>query len=217
MLTTQDIYNLYENLSLKNNISQYNLIRLFRHVILVRNISEKIVDNINKNTSLSKFKLNKHLVLNGALLHDIGRFYCQPIVSNGYPILFHGLIGGYFLKLLGEYKSEDMTHYAKICERHMGAGVEKKEFFDYLKSKENNLKIEVIKFLKEQIDSIDFFKPQSIEEIIVCFSDKLVSKNKIISINDAYFEIENRFGKENANKFKTLFLILKNRGAFVNL
>ncbi|MCF7861243.1 HDIG domain-containing protein [Candidatus Woesearchaeota archaeon] len=92
-------------------------------------------------------KCDRLLVATGAILHDIGRFTCPP---NTKKVILHGLRGAKILRGLG-YKK-----HARIAERHIGVGITKQDIID----QKLNLPLRN-------------FTPQTIEEKIVCYADKL--------------------------------------------
>ncbi len=94
--------------------------------------------------------IDLELVRLGGLLHDVGRSITSDIK--------HGVEGARLLREAGF-----LENLAKIAERHVGAGIPKKE----------------AKILG--LPAKDFL-PQTIEEKIVCYADKLVSGKKVADI-----------------------------------
>lgn len=117
------------------------------------------------NKCLSLARLHPELQLNlmfleeAAMLHDIGIFltnapgiYC----FGSKPYLCHGVLGADLLR------KEGFPLHARVCERHTGAGLSLKD-------------------IKEQqlpIPSVDLL-PESLEEQLICFSDKFFSKTNL--------------------------------------
>ena len=112
----------------------------------------------------SNIYVNRNLVLIGAFLHDIGRTKTQGIK--------HGITGSKII--LSEFRQTQFTSIiAKIAARHIGGGIPKEE------TKDLDLPYE------------DYL-PISLEEKIVCYSDKL-----------ADYEFENRNGNYIIKKWFT--------------
>jgi len=92
-----------------------------------------------------------------SLLHDIGVFktYAPSILCQGtYPYLCHGILGRELLE------AEGYPKHALVCERHVGTG----------------LTVEEIVSHQLPLPHRDM-QPQSIEEVLVCFSDLFFSKS----------------------------------------
>ena len=105
-----------------------------------------------------EMNIDKKFVYEAALLHDIGisqtkapKIYC----FGEHPYICHGYLGAEIMR------KEGFEKHALVCERHMGAGLAK----EYIISK--NLPI-------PQKDML----PVTIEEKLICFSDKFYSKSK---------------------------------------
>jgi len=142
---------------------------VLRHSTVVKQVAEGILKDISgfstKNGELSlrkdKKEVNKidmDLVLAGAMLHDIGRFKCPP---NSKDSIRHG-IEGYNI-LMGE----GLSDLAQIAKNHIGFGIKKSDII----------------MLGLNLPKQDFI-PTTIEEKIVCFADKLVNYDSIISFDD---------------------------------
>lgn len=131
-----------------NNCSE----KLVRHCINVSNYAI----TIGKKAS-NDFKIDIKLIEIGGLLHDIGRSRTNNID--------HGILGA---KTIRDLELDEKL--ALICERHIGAGIEKKEA-DRLGLPSRN------------------YLPETIEEKIICHAD-----NFFINSNKATFEsVLNRF------------------------
>ena len=91
-----------------------------------------------------------------AMLHDIGIFLTRaPHLGcfGEYPYVCHGYLGRELLE------NQDLPKHALVCERHVGIGITTEEI------RRRNLPL-------PQRDMI----PVSIEEQIICYSDKFFSK-----------------------------------------
>jgi uncharacterized protein len=105
-----------------------------------------------------ELNIDKDFVYESALLHDIGIFLTNaPKIQcfGDYPYICHGYLGAELLR------KEGLEKQAFVCERHTGAGITKEEI------KQNNLPIPYRDML-----------PVTMEEKLVCFSDKFFSKSK---------------------------------------
>ncbi len=103
--------------------------------------------------------LNRALVLNGAMLHDIGigRCHAPSILCNGdADYICHGIIGAAMLR---EFAPE-LEAYARICERHTGAGITAEEIAA------EHLPLPLRDYL-----------PETPEEKLICLADKFFSKS----------------------------------------
>ncbi len=94
-------------------------------------------------------RFNRNLVLAGALLHDIGRSKTQGIG--------HAVAGAEIIRALNTGNDPDMEKLALICERHIGAGIPRKDA------------------VKLGLPDKDFI-PRSIEEMIVAYCDNMVDE-----------------------------------------
>lgn len=129
---------------------------LLKHSEQVRN---KALD-ILKNSSLS---LDPELVSAGALLHDVGILRCHApsiFCTGTEPYIAHGTIGGTMLRTYGKEHDLDLEVFARICERHTGAGLTAEEI------REQGLPLPAKDFL-----------PETLEEKLICFADKFYSKS----------------------------------------
>ncbi|MBQ0056841.1 MAG: HD domain-containing protein [Bacteroidales bacterium] len=119
--------------------------------------------SILANPALSDLDIDMQLVVNGALLHDIGIGRCDApsicCVGNE-PYLLHGTIGASMLRQYGQDNGIDMEPYARICERHTGAG----------------LTVEDIRRQQLPMEIKDYL-PETLEEKLVCLADKFYSKS----------------------------------------
>ena len=148
-----------------------------------KEVAKKAIDIVNK----KKLKLDKKDVYCAAMLHDIGVVKCdaKDIYAHGsLPYLRHGLEGKKILE------NHHLHTYAKVCERHTGAGLTKKEII------ENNLPLPPIDML-----------PISLLEKLICYSDKFFSKSKDLHREkpiDEVMEQMKRYGEEPYLRFLAL-------------
>jgi len=107
--------------------------------------------------------VDMQLVVDGAMLHDIGivRCHAPSIHCEGEAdYLLHGTLGAEMLRQYGNEKGIDMEPYARICERHTGAG----------------LTIDDIRRQQLPLPLQDYL-PETLEEQLVCLADKFFSKS----------------------------------------
>ena len=146
----------------------YNILRYFypddtslRRVLFKH--SEQVCGKaleILKNSSLS---LDPELVSTGSLLHDVGILRCHApsiFCTGSEPYIAHGMIGGSMLRAYGKEHDLDLEVFARICERHTGAG----------------LSAEDIRAQGLPLPEKDFL-PETPEEKLICFADKFYSKS----------------------------------------
>jgi uncharacterized protein len=113
--------------------------------------------------SCPPLELDLRLVSAGAMLHDIGILQCHAptiLCEGSRPYIAHGVIGAEMLRAYGQANGLDMTPFARICERHTGAGITAQEVRD------QHLPIPERDYL-----------PETPEEKIVCLADKFFSKS----------------------------------------
>jgi uncharacterized protein len=132
-------------------------------------------------------KPDRNFIREAALLHDIGIFLTDTpeLGCRGrYPYICHGYLGRELLE-----KKRLMKH-ALVSERHVGIGLSIKDIRQQrLPLPERNM------------------CPVSIEEQIICYSDKFFSKNDLMSTRERSLEeiVENieKYGLENVKQFKS--------------
>lgn len=127
---------------------------VWTHSNIVLEISNRIVQNLKKKNIF----VNEDLLKDGVLVHDIGVYSCfdedlNPS-SEASPYIEHGICGYNLLRKEGV--SESIARFA-IC--HTGVGLMPENF--------KNSKLE--------LSNIDMF-PISLEEEILCYSDKFHTK-----------------------------------------
>lgn len=128
-----------------------------RKVLLKHSIQVK--DKALQIASESSMELDLEVVINGALLHDIGiiRCFAPDIFCPGkLPYIAHGCAGSAMLRELGK----EFEPYARICERHTGSGLTAGEIIA------GNLPLPHIDLL-----------PETPEEKLICLADKFFSKS----------------------------------------
>lgn len=132
---------------------------LILHSLQVRDKAMQIL-SIPSNSSLD---IDRRLVCDGAMLHDIGIGRCNApgICCKGTePYLLHGTIGAAMLREYGASNGLDMEPYARICERHTGAGLTADDII------RQGLPLPPQDLV-----------PVSLEEQLVCLADKFFSKS----------------------------------------
>ncbi len=147
--------------------------------------SEAVADRavqIAKNLKLKKKRIR--FIYEAAMLHDIGIFMTQaPEIkcTGSYPYICHGYLGHDILVREGYPK------HARICERHTGTGIAKKEIV------RRDLPIPNRSML-----------PKTLEEKIITYADKFYSKDpdKIGSIKTVE-KIRQKLSKHGDQKVKT--------------
>lgn len=155
---------------------------LVLHSQKVRDKALSILD-MPHNKSLD---IDKQLVIDGAMLHDIGIVACDApgIGCHGdAPYIEHGKIGAKMMRSLGlevlsasGIEAEYLEKIARICERHTGAG-------------------------------LPGYEPESIEEKLVCLADKFYSKSGNPAQEKPMERVKRsmaKFGDENVRKFEDL-------------
>lgn len=112
------------------------------------------------NLSSSFDSIDRQLVIDGAMLHDIGIVCTNApgILCEGQePYICHGTIGAEMLRRL----DPQLEAIARICERHTGAGLTVRDIVD------QQLPIVPVRDLL----------PETPEERLVCLADKFFSKS----------------------------------------
>lgn len=150
------------------------------------------------NSELHDMNIDIQLVNEGALLHDIGIMMCNApgILCEGKePYLLHGTIGARMLREYGEEQGLDMEPYARICERHTGAGLSRDDI------RRQNLP------LPQDQD----YLPETFEEQLVCLADKFYSKSTPDKEKamDRVRATMHKFGPETEERFEAMCKIFK--------
>ena len=129
----------------------------FKKLLLLH--SNQVREKALEILSVCNVQLDRTIVENGALLHDIGigRCHAPSILCEGTePYLAHGIIGAAMLREL----DSTLEPYARICERHTGPGITAAEI------KAQSLPIPLRDYL-----------PETPEEKLICLADKYFSKS----------------------------------------
>lgn len=143
--------------------------KVLSHSKTVRKLASRIAKDI-PNVDLKFIKI-------ASLLHDIGRFKCPP----GKNSIQHGIVGAEILK------KEGLAKYAKVAERHIGAGITKQD----IKKQKLNLP------LRDYV-------PKTKEEKIIAHADKLAFGDKIGTLSMAVERFRKELGEEYAERVKRL-------------
>ena len=163
-------------------IDKYCREEKLKYILLThsRSVADKALDIVRRHPEL---EVDAQFIEEAALLHDIG------IVSVNAPriecygteaYIRHGVLGAEMLR------AEGLELHARVCERHTGTG----------------LTMEQIVQQELPLPHQDL-QPQSIEEQIICFADKFVSKTRLDeekSVEQARRSLE-KFGEEGLAKF----------------
>lgn len=107
-----------------------------------------------------ELKMDLRFVEEAAMLHDLGIFLTDAprIFCYGTePYLCHGYLGAELLR------SRGYERHARVCERHTGTGLTKETIAD------NGWNLPVKDFV-----------PETLEEQLICFTDKFYSKTKYL-------------------------------------
>ncbi len=153
-----------------------------KRILLVhsRSVADKALAMARNHPELD---LDIRFVEEAAMLHDIGIFMtdAEGIHCSGtYPYICHGYLGSELMC------KEGYLRHALVCERHTGAGITLQNI------KEQHLPIPH----REMV-------PVSLEEQLICFSDKFFSKTKLDkekSVEKARQSVA-RFGEDGGVRF----------------
>ncbi len=143
-------------------------------------VANKAVELARKHPELN---LDIPFLNEAGLLHDIGIFMTNAPEIECYgdkPYICHGYLGSELLQ------KEGFPRHALVCERHTGTGL----------SLENIIK------QKLPIPHRDM-RPKTLEEQLICFSDKFYSKTKIGKEKtvDRIREKMKKYGKQSVKQF----------------
>ncbi len=125
-------------------------------IVHSRRVADKALDIARKHPEMN---LDLTFIEEAAMLHDIGIFLCDApsIDCHGTePYIRHGLLGAELMREKG------YPRHALVCERHTGTGLSR----------------EMIETQNLPLPHKDFL-PISLEEKLICFSDKFFSKTKL--------------------------------------
>lgn len=160
---------------------------LLKHSMQVRDKALAILDH-----AFCKKQLDRRLVLDGAMLHDvgIGRCHAPSILCEGSePYLAHGIIGAEMIRAYASEHHLDLERFARICERHTGTGITAKEI------RKQGLPIPEKDYL-----------PETPEEKLICLADKFYSKSGDMqekSLRHIRHSMQ-KFGSDSVERFDAL-------------
>lgn len=106
-----------------------------------------------------EFDVDKGLLYESAMLHDIGILYVNApgIHCHGsYPYIMHGILGADLLR------KEGLEAHARVAERHTGTGLTRDEIV------RQSLPLPLADYI-----------PETLEEQIICYADKFYSKSRL--------------------------------------
>ena len=154
-----------------------------KHILLVhsRSVADKALWIADRHPELN---LDRNFLEEAALLHDIGIFMTDAdgIHCHGtFPYICHGYLGSELML------KEGYPRHALVCERHTGAGI----------SLDNILLQNLPIPHREMI-------PLSLEEQVVCFSDKFFSKTHLDREKSAEKALKSisKYGEEGVVRFR---------------
>lgn len=138
-----------------------------RRLLLVhsRAVADKALLICDRHPELN---LDRDFVEIAAMLHDIGIMKCDApgIFCHGTePYIRHGIMGAEMLRLLEP--SGALEPFARVCQRHTGAGITRQEVLD------QRLPMSLPQ------DESEPYMPETLEEQVVCYADKFFSKTKL--------------------------------------
>lgn len=133
-----------------------------------------------------EMNLDLAFVEEGGWLHDIGVFKCNaPKIGcfGEHDYICHGYLGADLLR------EEGLPRHALISERHTGTGISLKMI------QEGNLPLPHREYM-----------PVTLEEQLICFSDKFFSKTKLGKEKsvDQVIKSLSKYGTESVDRFKAL-------------
>jgi len=116
----------------------------------------------------SRVLISEGIIHSAAMLHDIGIIFCDAPGIECFgtePYIRHGILGARYLREhCHEWgmTPEEIEPYARVCERHTGAGLTAKE----------------IKAQGLPLPEVDLL-PETPEEKLICYADKFFSKTRL--------------------------------------
>ena len=132
---------------------------IVNHSLAVSKKAREIADRIKANGH----DIDPDFVEIGAILHDIGRSKSHGID--------HGIKGSEILR------NSEFSEFARICEVHLGAGIDKEEASSL------------------GLPAKDYI-PQTIEEKVIAHADNLTADKEHIPISQTIEKMERKLGKE---------------------
>ncbi len=147
--------------------------KVIKHCIAVSECAVEIASKISKKNNID---VDLNLVETGGLLHDLGRSKTHGIA--------HGIAGAEILRNLINninlnLSSNDkifIEKLARICERHIGAGIDKDE-------------ATILGIVEKD------YLPETIEEKIITHADNLIGGDKVVGIEQTIENFERKLGK----------------------
>lgn len=153
-----------------------------KHILLMhsRSVADKALQLADCHPELA---LDKDFLYEGAMLHDIGIFLTDAasiFCFGDKPYICHGYLGADLMR------AEGLPRHALVCERHTGAGLSLAQIIA------QNLPVPHRDML-----------PVSLEEQLICFSDKFFSKTHLEderSVEKARKSLE-KYGEDGVRRF----------------
>lgn len=177
LLSQRDISALHKKYAPSKEVLKTN----YTHCQIVRDIALEIAKTFPK-------KLDKDLIVTGALLHDIGYYPILKADGNlkpGHMTIEHGVIGEKILK------NEDLPiEISRIASHHTGAGISLRQII------ERNLPLPHADYLAE-----------TDEEKLIMYADKFHSKHGgegVFNTHSWYKQYASQFGEETSLSFTEL-------------
>lgn len=170
-LTKKQLYKLHQSLA-KGEYKDVFVDIIWTHSEIISDLASTIADKLIS----EDIYINKSLLTQGALIHDIGAYSCfdEDLNINTTPYICHGIIG---MDICKDHSIPNRI--SRFCAYHIGVGITKE---DIIKS---NLPL-------PQRDYI----PISLEEELIAYSDNFHSKYPhFVSFNDARENIA-KFGED---------------------
>lgn len=162
------------------------------HHVLVTH-SEMVRDKALECIRRRGLEVDSDFVASAALLHDIGIIRCDApgIECHGTePYIRHGIIGAEMLRALAREEGIDLEPFARVCERHTGAGLTREDIIA------QNLPLPLCDYL-----------PETAEERLICYADKFYSKSGDLKREkslDKVIESMRRHGADTLARFMRL-------------
>jgi len=149
--------------------------KVLSHSTAVQKLALEIAEKIN---NAGKAKVDIEFVRTASLLHDIGRFVNPP----GKDSMRHGIAGAEIM-----LKEDPDKRYALVCERHLGAGITKKDIIEK----------------KLSLPPKDYV-PLSVEEKIIAHADNLLWGKKVMPIETVIDRFTKEIDEETGKRIKKL-------------
>ena len=160
-------------------------------------VAEKAIAIAEANPQIS---INREFVYEAAMLHDIGIIRCDAPGIECFGTehsIRHGIIGAQMLRQDASsfgMTEEQIEPYARVCERHTGAGLTAKEI------REQGLPLPEVDLL-----------PETTEEKLVCYADKFFSKTRPTQEKplERVMKSMEKFGADTVARFQELHNIFE--------